>query len=513
MNGRKSSSDANAKLIAQLDDLNPQLAQLEYALSNTKKKLVEEALIDANAESSTLHGEVENLMQALITAKEKHQKTLRGMDVLRQAFDKAETDVLESSNRLAGDLVKEHKNELSNLLAEIMSINQARKTLKDTRHTGYDDHGDYDSIHERHLREQITRKQEELENTKDDLQDARFALSKAKKKNLELTAGIEELIKGVFETSGGEKHKHIPPFLEDDDFDSTINQYLLNKLRLVEKKMKESSDSNEELIMQVQELTPHIRKLERDLLNTQEELETETSARRRAELAKVEAEVRAHDAEYSLDELKAESKGIYEELVMEKKEVEKTRIKLKIEGDQHQLKLKELKKKIADLRHQIAHLHEKNDNNSVSSDDGSLDSFSDIASYLSDELKYLITSGSRKAIANEFKALSRISTLQKEHNAQLLVRLLKLEGNIQVCCRVRPMTNEEIRQGAKKVVDLLSDSEVGVLNEKTKSWKSFSFDKVWGPDARQLDIFQDIEPLALSVVDGYNACIFAYGQT
>ena len=75
------------------------------------------------------------------------------------------------------------------------------------------------------------------------------------------------------------------------------------------------------------------------------------------------------------------------------------------------------------------------------------------------------------------------------------------------------MTNEEIRQGAKKVVDLLSDSEVGVLNEKTKSWKSFSFDKVWGPDARQLDIFQDIEPLALSVVDGYNACIFAYGQT
>jgi hypothetical protein len=41
---------------------------------------------------------------------------------------------------------------------------------------------------------------------------------------------------------------------------------------------------------------------------------------------------------------------------------------------------------------------------------------------------------------------------------------------------------------------------------------SSTIDKVWGPDARQRDVFQDVEPMALSVVDGYNACIFAYGQ-
>jgi kinesin family protein C2/C3 len=36
---------------------------------------------------------------------------------------------------------------------------------------------------------------------------------------------------------------------------------------------------------------------------------------------------------------------------------------------------------------------------------------------------------------------------------------------------------------------------------------------VWGQDQSQQSVFQDVEPLALSVVDGFNACIFAYGQT
>ena len=36
---------------------------------------------------------------------------------------------------------------------------------------------------------------------------------------------------------------------------------------------------------------------------------------------------------------------------------------------------------------------------------------------------------------------------------------------------------------------------------------------MWGTHATQEQVFIQVEPLALSVVDGYNACIFAYGQT
>jgi hypothetical protein len=31
--------------------------------------------------------------------------------------------------------------------------------------------------------------------------------------------------------------------------------------------------------------------------------------------------------------------------------------------------------------------------------------------------------------------------------------------------------------------------------------------------ATQVEIYEDLKPLTLSVLDGYNCCVFAYGQT
>jgi len=123
--------------------------------------------------------------------------------------------------------------------------------------------------------------------------------------------------------------------------------------------------------------------------------------------------------------------------------------------------------------------------------------------------------GSRdvKRMAEELKALELKCNSQREYNAQLLSKMLHLQGNIQVYCRVRPMSLSEIQSGARSVVESLSETEVGCFDERTNKWKSFNFDRVWGPDQSQTSIFQDVEPLALSVVDGFNACIFAYGQT
>jgi len=125
----------------------------------------------------------------------------------------------------------------------------------------------------------------------------------------------------------------------------------------------------------------------------------------------------------------------------------------------------------------------------------------------------VIATGDIEKISEELKVLDKKAAAQREYNAQLLSKILGLQGNIQVCCRIRPIRMHEIQKGYKNVVESLSETELGCHDSRTSKWKSFAFDKVWGPDQTQPSIFQDVEPLALSVVDGYNACIFAYGQT
>jgi hypothetical protein len=43
--------------------------------------------------------------------------------------------------------------------------------------------------------------------------------------------------------------------------------------------------------------------------------------------------------------------------------------------------------------------------------------------------------------------------------------------------------------------------------------KRFTFDRMYTPKASQKEIYQDVKPLTMSVLDGYNCCVFAYGQT
>jgi len=125
----------------------------------------------------------------------------------------------------------------------------------------------------------------------------------------------------------------------------------------------------------------------------------------------------------------------------------------------------------------------------------------------------VLASADQEKIATELRALAKKSSMQQEHNAELLSKILRLQGNIQVCCRIRPMKISEIQDGQRMVSEALSETEIGCFESRTKAWKSYQFDKVWGPETTQKSVYKDVEPMALSVVDGYNACIFAYGQT
>uniref|UniRef100_A0A8C6STV4 Kinesin-like protein n=1 Tax=Neogobius melanostomus TaxID=47308 RepID=A0A8C6STV4_9GOBI len=93
-------------------------------------------------------------------------------------------------------------------------------------------------------------------------------------------------------------------------------------------------------------------------------------------------------------------------------------------------------------------------------------------------------------------------------------QLVELKGNIRVLCRVKPVLKEDQHEEGQSVVvttDPNNESSLTVLS-KGKG-RVFELDKVFHPQATQEEVFQEIEPLVTSCIDGYHVCIFAYGQT
>lgn len=115
--------------------------------------------------------------------------------------------------------------------------------------------------------------------------------------------------------------------------------------------------------------------------------------------------------------------------------------------------------------------------------------------------------------------------VMKRTNAKLLRNLLISKSNIQICCRIRPdidvsmskpmidTTSMDTEDQKRKVIEAVDENELMFYDKRQYCWKSFTFDKVWNADTSQRDVFMDVEPLTLSVLDGYNVCIMAYGQT
>ena len=69
----------------------------------------------------------------------------------------------------------------------------------------------------------------------------------------------------------------------------------------------------------------------------------------------------------------------------------------------------------------------------------------------------VLKSNDSEIIAKEFRSMAEKMNAQKVHNAELLTRILKLQGNIQVCCRIRPMSINECQEGLHEVAQSLTE--------------------------------------------------------
>eukprot|EP00930_Biecheleria_cincta_P025785 TRINITY_DN18296_c0_g1_i1.p1 TRINITY_DN18296_c0_g1~~TRINITY_DN18296_c0_g1_i1.p1 ORF type:complete len:774 (-),score=233.52 TRINITY_DN18296_c0_g1_i1:91-2094(-) len=87
----------------------------------------------------------------------------------------------------------------------------------------------------------------------------------------------------------------------------------------------------------------------------------------------------------------------------------------------------------------------------------------------------------------------------------------ELKGNIRVYARVRPMTAVESEAGS--CLSFVGPDEIQIKNEDMGVKKTFQFNEVLRPEASQADLFTNIRDLVVSMIDGFNVCMFAYGQT
>lgn len=118
---------------------------------------------------------------------------------------------------------------------------------------------------------------------------------------------------------------------------------------------------------------------------------------------------------------------------------------------------------------------------------------------------------------------------EKLRNEETLRRKLhnqvqELKGNIRVFCRVRPsLKSEPVTEAARisfpdngsdsKELEVLGQEEKSSLGNITTKTNAFAFDRVFTPDSANSDVFDEISQLVQSALDGYNVCIFCYGQT
>ncbi len=83
--------------------------------------------------------------------------------------------------------------------------------------------------------------------------------------------------------------------------------------------------------------------------------------------------------------------------------------------------------------------------------------------------------------------------------------------NVKVVVRVRPPNN---REGQIGIITETIDPDTIVINGKLKPRSSSTFDRVFGMDSRQQQVYDDVaHDSVAAVLDGFNSTIIAYGQT
>jgi len=125
------------------------------------------------------------------------------------------------------------------------------------------------------------------------------------------------------------------------------------------------------------------------------------------------------------------------------------------------------------------------------------------------------------------KELKESLTKEQENNLKLLELLEKekylrrkinnrymyLRGNMRVMCRLRPFLPNEIKNKKSQMETIVIQNNSIIINEDNKVPKNFEFDYLFNQQSTQEDVYEEVNILIQSMIQGNNICIMSYGQT
>ena len=136
-----------------------------------------------------------------------------------------------------------------------------------------------------------------------------------------------------------------------------------------------------------------------------------------------------------------------------------------------------------------------------------------------EQLTSQMSNDKEEAMAKSKEADERAIEFEKQWVAESKLRkelhnqLEEMVGNLRVYCRVRPASKTE-KEGDISVEVKGNDQVIVKDHENAKvEDKKYNFTQVYHSGASQEAVFKDSESLMTSVLDGFNVCIFAYGQS
>lgn len=89
-----------------------------------------------------------------------------------------------------------------------------------------------------------------------------------------------------------------------------------------------------------------------------------------------------------------------------------------------------------------------------------------------------------------------------------------MDNRVKVAVRIRPMVPTEIEKGAINVLSTDKRDPTSITVSIPARKNNFEFDWIFPATSQQSQVYEAVcRPLITNIFDGFNATVFAYGQT